>query len=221
MWLSDSNSFSALLGFYPRALLSSGQKLWLWRRRLNKPLRTFLAGLDDAALPTIRAVLAPDEIPAPALRAWFGEHWPGEPCRDLRLWQRDLVMLIGLFRSLHPGCALRFCLEAVHTPDCRLFHTDRVGLRLICTYRGPGTQWLDEDNVNRGELGLQGRTMEAANRAMVRDPARIRTMDTGWVAVMKGDAFPGNENGGLVHRAYPCEPGAPARLRLRLDTLAH
>jgi len=220
MWSSDSDPFSAPLISHPRSLLYSRQKLWLWRRGLGEPLRAFLAGLDEVALPTIKAVLTPDEIPVPALRAWFGEHWPGLPCWGLRLWQRDLLMLIGLFRSLHPHRALRFCLEAVHTPDCRLFHTDRVGLRLICTYRGPGTQWLDEDNVNRGELGLRGRAMAVANRAMVRDPARIHTMDTGWVAVMKGDAFPGNDGGGLVHRAYPCEPGTPARLRLRLDALA-
>ena len=33
-------------------------------------------------------------------------------------------------------------LVSTSAPMCPRFHTDHVGVRLICTYVGPGTEWL-------------------------------------------------------------------------------
>ena len=39
-------------------------------------------------------------------------------------------------------------LEVVRTDSCRKFHADYVTARLITTYLGEGTQWLDEADAD-------------------------------------------------------------------------
>ncbi|WP_367115613.1 DUF1826 domain-containing protein [Thiohalocapsa sp.] len=41
-----------------------------------------------------------------------------------------------------PRIGLR--LEVLHRPMCPRWHRDHNGIRLLCTWLGPGTQWLDD-----------------------------------------------------------------------------
>ena len=100
---------------------------------------------------------------------------------------------------------------------CALFHPDTLSLRMICTYAGPGTQWLENDNVRRHELGSQGRSDEAATNAAVIDPARIRTISTGHVVLFKGRLWPGEEENALIHRSPQVHSRGNYRILLRVD----
>ncbi len=55
----------------------------------------------------------------------------------------DLARLAGHFVAVTGRPALRIRLEHVVDDACRKFHVDAVGLRLLCTYAGPGTEWID------------------------------------------------------------------------------
>ncbi len=93
------------------------------------------------------------------------------------------------------------------------FHTDRVPARLLVTYSGRGTEWLAEPDVLR-PLTPPGPLPEqpvAENR--------IQVMPTGSVAILKGEAWIGNEGRGLVHRS-PAPGDTPPRLVLGLDWLS-
>ncbi|MBU8541582.1 DUF1826 domain-containing protein [Falsiroseomonas tokyonensis] len=119
----------------------------------------------------------------------------------------DLLQLARLFTHLAGDPRLRLRLEALAGPGCHLWHADAVGLRLLCTYRGAGTEWLPMPGG-------------AAAARQLRDGAPAmpaQRLATGDVALLKGEGFPGNRGAGLIHRAPPLRPGAPPRLLLCLD----
>lgn len=125
-------------------------------------------------------------------------------------WQADVLDLAQWFGRIAGTAAVRLRLGTVRGLACRLFHADYVGLRLLCTYSGPGTEYLEESNVNRSALG-KGR-----NQDIVRSRRLIRRLDTNDVGLFKGEAYPGNSGLGIVHRSPPASRRAP-RLVLCID----
>jgi hypothetical protein len=95
--------------------------------------------------------------------------------------------------------------------DCRRYHVDRTHLRLLCTYRGPGTEWLTNDQVER-----LAQASGAPNEEIIRfgEPSQFEPF---WVGILKGDAFPGNARHGLVHRSPPIKGSGQTRVLFCLD----
>lgn len=131
---------------------------------------------------------------------------------------RDIVELGAWFAAFHGGEKIRARLDTVADDGCALFHVDTLALRMVCTYAGPGTQWAGEENVRREELGLRGRTIEQANRAIIIDRTQIHTASPWQVLVFKGRLAekPGAAPG-LVHRSSPMNGTGTLRLRLTID----
>ncbi|MEL7183288.1 MAG: DUF1826 domain-containing protein, partial [Pseudomonadota bacterium] len=79
----------------------------------------------------------------------------------------------------------------------RKFHIDALTSRLVCTYRGTGTQYgtsLDGD-----------------------DPRRVFTVQTGAPILLRGTLWPGHPSSGLLHRSPPIEGTGESRLVMVLD----
>ena len=53
----------------------------------------------------------------------------------------DIAELANFFATITRRPSVRLRLACVTGDSCRHFHQDAVGLRLLCTYRGAGTQW--------------------------------------------------------------------------------
>lgn len=53
----------------------------------------------------------------------------------------DMARLASIFAAITGHKAVRVRLDGVTHDACRRFHMDAIGLRLLCTYRGEGTQW--------------------------------------------------------------------------------
>lgn len=109
-------------------------------------------------------------------------------------------MLIAVAPSPKPA-RIKIELGKVQDDQCRKFHVDKLRLRVLSTYLGPGTEWICEDSVDRRHVGGSACCPADANRAILRDPAGLRRARTGDVLFMKGTAWPGNEARGLVHRS--------------------
>lgn len=77
----------------------------------------------------------------------------------------DLKRLTAMFASLCGASAVRVRLEHVDDDACRCMHVDAVGLRLLCTYAGRGTEWQNTSGT-------------------------IRRMPAGHVGVFKGTRWP-------------------------------
>lgn len=130
---------------------------------------------------------------------------------DQALWRADIEPLTRLFAAVSAAHVVRATLETVTGAGCRKFHADQIGLRLLCTYDGTGTQWAPDAAVHRAMLAV------GDNDDIVADPASIETMACGDVGVFKGDAWPGNEGRGIVHRSPPPPKGGHRRVLLCLD----
>ena len=96
---------------------------------------------------------------------------------------KDIRILLECFRDLSKLDSFRLFFATVQSDMCRRFHTDMNDLRLLCTYCGPGTLWLDEGNVNRKAL-----TALEPNERIVVDENKIKQASTGDVLVLKGEA---------------------------------
>ncbi|MEM6818635.1 MAG: DUF1826 domain-containing protein [Pseudomonadota bacterium] len=117
-----------------------------------------------------------------------------------------------LFDLKEAGLRLRTLDRAM----CPKFHVDRVPCRLISTYGGVGTEWLRHEHVDRSRLGPSGPARGAGHLPAYSDERDIQTIDSGHVGLMKGEAWPGNEGAGLVHRSPAVESGS-RRLLLTID----
>lgn len=95
---------------------------------------------------------------------------------------------------------------------CPRFHVDNLAVRLVTTYAGPASEWLPEHAVNRAGLGAP----HPDKPDIVADPAAIRKLAIGDLALLKGCGWIGNEAHGLVHRSPQPAPGE-RRLLLALD----
>lgn len=103
------------------------------------------------------------------------------------------------------------------TDGCRKIHVDHVTLRLVCTYAGPGTDWLPDQDLLRHKLGRSTMELAAANRSVIRDGASLQRCDAGDVILLKGEKYPGNAGRGAAHRSPPVGTSGTARLVLKLD----
>ena len=54
----------------------------------------------------------------------------------------DVAARARRFADMTGTMHLALKLEVIHDDACRKLHHDYVAHRLVCTYRGPGTQWL-------------------------------------------------------------------------------
>lgn len=108
-------------------------------------------------------------------------------------------------------------LQVIRTDGCRKIHVDHVGLRLICTYAGPGTDWLDNAHLVRENLGRMDVDIDTANRSVIRAGGALRRCAAGDVLLLKGEGHPGNDGRGAAHRSPPLGASGVARLVLKLD----
>lgn len=180
-------------------ILEPGVNIAVWRRPLPAGLPPCLAPLMAEA----PFVACAEDTPDAALAVLAGKLSAPLP----PVLAADILLLARGFASLIGESRVRIRLEALVGLGCRRWHADAVGLRLLCTYRGPGTEWLDLPGGARIARGLDPAAL----------PATPRRLGAGDVAVLKGESFPGNAGQGCIHRSPPNPGDAPARLVLCLD----
>lgn len=102
-------------------------------------------------------------------------------------------------------------LELLDRDACRLFHVDRLTLRLLTTYAGPGTQFLTHRDVMREGLG------RGDNARVIRPGATIRELATGWVGLFRGERDLALRGRGVVHRSPPIHDNGRRRLVFKVE----
>lgn len=106
-------------------------------------------------------------------------------------------------------------LEVFGEKCCSRWHRDNYTCRAIITYNGPGTEYVEHENVNFWELANCGN-----NDHIIRDKTQILSANAADILLMKGELFPGSAKG-LVHkspdRRYDADGTIMSRLCLKLD----
>jgi hypothetical protein len=185
----------------------------VWLRR--EPNRAIACTLDD--LVRAGTLGGGFRIALPAGAPLGADGLPGLP--DRSALHADIAFLLELYADL-VGCStvgLRF--EVTERAMCPRFHTDRVGIRLLCTYRGPATEWLDDTWADRSKLGRgAGRLCDEASGLMC-DPTRVGRAEPFDLVLLKGCAWPGNEQRGAIHRSPVVPTEATPRVLVTIDAL--
>ncbi|MBX3500623.1 MAG: DUF1826 domain-containing protein [Alphaproteobacteria bacterium] len=191
------------------AITSPAVNLALWQRRLPRALEASVAA--HRARPIAGEVWFDACDSAARTDGHFAVLLRDIATADQALWRADIEPLVGAFARLSAAHVVRATLETVTGAGCRKFHVDHVGLRLLCTYDGGGTQWLPDAAVRRGMLAV------GDNDNIVADARSVETMARGDVGLFKGEAWPGNAGRGIVHRSPPPPEGGHRRVLLCLD----
>lgn len=190
-------------------ILEDQTNLAVWQRQLPVHIADFaqlVLSLNEPLAESL-CVELPDEDAEPDLAGLAAG------LRDLQGFEgfiSDLKWLISAFACLLGARRIGVRLRVLDKAMCPRFHVDHVPVRLITTYAGIGSQWLEEGAMDRLQLGQVD--------AEPQDPASIRQLNSGDVALLKGEKWHGNEGFGLIHRSPQPAPGE-RRLLLTLDWL--
>lgn len=179
--------------------------LVIWERESDPEIQSFIKDLYYSVFRPVDLVMLSGSV-RDQLAALFASD-SGIGSAKLR---DDIVTLTEYFLKVNGRDLLRLHLRVVEDDACQKFHVDRYALRLICTYDGPGTEWVPDDHVNRKALGTD-------NNQIVRDPRYINQMHCFHVGMMKGDLQDCRKGNGIVHRSPPVVEKGQKRLVLRLD----
>lgn len=189
-------------------ILTPGVNLSLWRRPTQTATTQELATLAPSDLADVRCPTSRDAFDEDV--STLLQQQDLDPLA-LKHWRVDLHRLADLYFSVSEDRDVTLRLVTTGDDECRRFHVDRTHLRLLCTYRGPGTEWLTNEQVDR-----LAQCTGAPNEDIIRcgEPSQL---DPFWVGIMKGDAYPGNAGYGLVHRSPPIAGSGQTRVLFCLD----
>ncbi len=180
-------------------------ELVIWPRALPLCLTAWLEGLEAARLPDLRVLIRPCDL-RPAVEPHMdGCGMPSGAMRDLLIG--DVGALVTAFSEVTRSALVDVRLERVSHDACWKFHRDSVEARLVTTYRGPGTEWVQPAQAERA-LQDQKRFDGPLEQLGIHD-----------VALFKGN-FAGAGKG-IVHRSPPVSGSGQTRLLLCLNAPSH
>ena len=169
----------------------------IWRREIDARFQDWIDRMDPALLPRIRMLVSLDDVPHAVQEAFDEAGTPESVERDHLI--SDIHQLSAEFAEIMGARYLRIRLEVVTSNACRKFHVDAVTARLICTYRGTGTQY----GLGAGDA----------------DPEEIYGVETGAPVVLRGLNWPMDAGSCLLHRSPPIEGTGETRFMMVLDPI--
>lgn len=180
-----------------KAFLQPGCAAAVWRRQTPPDVQRWLDSLDPDLLPSGRVILPVDTVSDTVGHLFDIYKTPAGPERE---WlHEDITALAHMFADLTSAKFLRLRVDVVTTNACRRFHIDAITSRLVCTYRGTGTQY---------GISTDGQ-----------EPKRVFTVQTGAPILLRGTLWPSQPASGLLHRSPPIEGTGQTRLVLVLDPI--
>jgi hypothetical protein len=174
------------------ATLLSGAGDWSRIKDCRHPLiierrqLPFDEALLDAWVANERPEIRQEGLPTALLR---DEPMLPQPVRS------DVVTLAYRFAALMDVRHVRMRLETIVGNACRKIHADQTDVRLICTYVGPGTEFVLDPS----------------------QPDRLDRLEAGWIGLFKGRTYAvGHEP--AYHRSPPIAGTGIRRLLVVIDT---
>ena len=184
------------------AIGAPSTELVIWKRALPHQLRDWLDQIPVRALPDLRLLIKLDEL-RPAVEPLLNQC--GIRAGDMRdLLIADIAKLVQVFSRITASAHVDVRLERVDDDACWKFHRDSVDARLLTTYRGPTTEWVQPAHGERAILEQEGFT----------GPLEHLGIDD--VALFKGTQAAGTGRG-IVHRSPPIIGTGCVRLLLCLN----
>ncbi|MEC8081723.1 MAG: DUF1826 domain-containing protein [Pseudomonadota bacterium] len=200
-----SEELSGLAGIY-----QDDVNLMVWQRDLDSETEQSVSAVLQTGRPlSLSQIVTPENVCQSLERGL-----PQVEGRDALI--RDIALLVDAYCCLFDLETAGLRLTQVDRAMCPRFHVDQVPCRLITTFAGPATQWLEESSLNRSKLGRGSNGQPDSSSGLIQANANIQQITVGDVALLKGERWEGNEGRGIVHRSPGVEQGQQ-RLLLTLD----
>ena len=167
----------------------------IWSRPMSEVQTEWLDRLPPSQLPKWREIVAVDAVAEAALDACAEAGTPDCPERAQLI--NEIQTLAEGFAALMQAPSLLLRLDVITSNACKRFHIDAVSARLICTFRGTGTQLVSTESAG--------------------DPGAVLTLSRGSPILLKGTLWPDAPASDLLHRSPPIEGTGETRLVLVLD----
>lgn len=129
----------------------------------------------------------------------------------------DIVLLADMLAELLDATNIGYRIEVVGKAMCPRLHVDRVGIRLLCTYRGPGTEWVEDASVDRRFFGAASGGQPDDTSGLLMAGHRIEVIPPFAVALLKGSLWQDNDGRGIVHRSPAIAVEQAPRVLLAMD----
>ena len=168
----------------------------IWDRQIPVNIQDWLNKIDPKLIPSFRHIFHKNEVSKS-----INKIFENSLSKDTQInWLiQDITRLSKLFSSLMNVDYIRLRMEVVSTNSCRKFHIDAVKSRLICTYRGLGTQY--------------GMSMDGI------DPKHFKTTPTSSPILLKGTLWIEDNPKMILHRSPPIEGTGETRFVFVIDPI--
>jgi hypothetical protein len=167
----------------------------IWNRQPLATFQTWVDALSPEQLPSVRLILRPETVRDAVKTACDSTMMP-EGIERTHLID-DIAALGSIFADLMKAPFLRLRLARVNSNACQKFHIDALTARLICTYRGTGTQYGISTNGT--------------------EPQRVFTTPASAPILLRGTLWAERPKAGLLHRSPPIEGSGETRLVVVID----
>jgi len=186
----------------------------IWQRDLEQALTNAVNTLISTnAIKLLELAVSPDDAFDKLVTALK----PDDNNRDeIDALCKDIALLVEMFCCLFDLKRAGLRLKIVDKPMCPRFHVDKIPCRLVTTYQGIATQWLNHSDVDRSKLGTGNLGKPDEESGLFKSLNNINQLNQGDVALLKGEYWDENEGAGLVHRSPPVAANEQ-RLLLTLD----
>lgn len=151
----------------------------IWRRQPIAQFQDWIDALAPDHLPKARTILPANDVHRAVTAICSASTTPD--CLERERLIDDIAAMARIFADLFDSPYLRLRLDVVTSNACSKFHIDAVTARLICTYRGTGTQY----GISTG----------------AHEPHQVFTLPTGMPIVLRGSLWPEQPRSGLLHRS--------------------
>ncbi|MCV6589602.1 MAG: DUF1826 domain-containing protein [Marinobacterium sp.] len=126
---------------------------------------------------------------------------PEGPGQDALI--NDIYLLTDMFTCLFELEEVGMRLAVLTRPMCPRFHVDHIPCRLVTSWSGNATEWMSKP-------------LHMLDDRDTLDSSLFQRLNTGDVALIKGDGWYNNQGNGLVHRSPQASASQP-RLFMSLD----
>ena len=168
----------------------------IWDRHIPVNIQDWLNKVDPKLIPSFRQIFHKNEINKNINKIFKNSLIKQKETEWL---VQDIIKLSRLFSNLMKVDYLRLRMEVVSTNSCRKFHIDAVKSRLICTYRGQGTQY---------GLSMDGNDQE-----------QFKTTPTSSPILLRGTLWVEDKLKMILHRSPPIEGTGETRFVFVIDPI--
>ena len=178
-----------------------GKELVIWKRTLPFSVKRWIDKLDASHFPDLRILVRPIDFQNAVKPQLDDCGMPADPMRAILL--SDIQDLVGAYADITECDLVDVRLEFVTNDACWKYHRDSVDTRLLTTYHGPTTEWI------------QPRYGEQAMRDQKKYTGPVESLGLYEVAIFKGSRAGSVD--GIVHRSPPIAGTGLTRLLLCLN----